>query len=77
MVNGVYYTEELRWLRQEIVKKRRGKLRRGVLLLPDNAPTNISQVDMAAATKCSFSSSVLCSFSLSVYKSGPSCSKRR
>ena len=49
----VDYAEELRWLCQEIVKKRRGKLT-CILLLPDNAPAHTSQVAMAAATKCSF-----------------------
>ena len=44
----------LRQLCEEIVKKRRGKLTWGVLLLPDNAPVHNSQVAMAAATKCSF-----------------------
>ena len=52
-INGAYYAE-LRWLHQEIVKKRRGKLTRGVLLLQDNAPAHTSQVAMAAVTKSSF-----------------------
>ena len=42
---NAYYAEELKQLRQEIVKKRRGKLTRGVLLLQDTAP---AQVAMAA-----------------------------
>ena len=37
-INGAYYTGELRRLRQEIARKRRGILTRGVLLLQDNAP---------------------------------------
>ena len=41
--------QELRRLRQEIVKK----LTWGVLLLQDNTPVHTSQVAMAAATKCS------------------------
>ena len=41
-INGAYYAEELRRLRQEIVKKRRAKLTRGVLLLQDNAPAHTS-----------------------------------
>ena len=49
-INGDYYAEVLRRLRQEIVKKRRGKLTRGVLLLQDNAPAHTSQVAMTAAT---------------------------
>ena len=36
------------------MKKRRGKLPRGFLLLQDNAPPQISLVVMAAATKCNF-----------------------
>ena len=53
-INGAYYAEELRRLRQEIVRKRRGKLTRGVLLLQDNAPAHTSQVAMAATTECGF-----------------------
>ena len=53
-INYGYYAEELRRLRQKIVKKRGGKLTRGVLLLQDNAPAHTSQIAMAAATKCSF-----------------------
>ena len=53
-INGTYYSEELRQLRQEIVKKRREKLTRSVLLLQDNAPAHTSQAAMAAATNCSF-----------------------
>ena len=53
-INGTFYAEELRRLRQEIMKKRRGKLTRGVLLLHDNASVHTSQVSMADATKCSF-----------------------
>ena len=52
-INGAYYAEELRWLYQKIVKKKkRGQLTPGVLLLQYNAYT--PQVTMAAATKCSF-----------------------
>ena len=43
-INGAYYAEEQMRLRQEIVKKRRGKLTRGFLLLQDNAPSHTSQV---------------------------------
>ena len=45
-INGAYYAEELRRLRQVIVRKRRGKLIRGVLLLQDKAPAHRSQVAM-------------------------------
>ena len=41
-------------LRQEIARKRRGKLNREVLLLQDNAPAHTSQVAMTAATECGF-----------------------
>ena len=53
-INGAYYAAELRHLRQEIARKRRGKLTRGVLLLQDNAPAHTSQVAMTAATECGF-----------------------
>ena len=52
-INGAYYAEELRRLHQEIVKKRRGKLTWGVLLLQDNAQAHTSQVAVGAAAKCS------------------------
>ena len=52
-INNAYYAEELRRLRQKIVRKRRGKTR-GVLLLQDNKPAHTSQVAMAAATECGF-----------------------
>jgi hypothetical protein len=43
-INGTNYVDELRRLRQEIVRKRRGKLTEGVLdlLLHDNARTHTS-----------------------------------
>ena len=50
-INGAYYAEELRRLRQEIVRKGREKLTRGVLLLHDNASAHTSQVAMAAGSK--------------------------
>ena len=53
-INGAYYAEELRRLRQEIVRKRRVKLTLGALLLQDNAPAHTSKAAMAAATECSF-----------------------
>ena len=53
-INGAYCAEELRRLRQEIVKKRRGQLVRGVLLLQDNVTAHTSKVAMAVATKYSF-----------------------
>ena len=54
MMNGAYYAGELRQLRQEIARKRRGKLTRGVLLLQNNAPAHMSQVAMTAVTECEF-----------------------
>ena len=53
-INGAYYAGELRRLRQEIARKRRGKMSRGVLLLQDNAPVHMSQAAMTAATECEF-----------------------
>ena len=40
-INCAYYAE-LRRLHQEIVKKKKGKLARGVLLLQDNQPAQAS-----------------------------------
>ena len=45
-INDAYYAEELKQLREEIMKERRG-----VLLLQDNAPAHTPQAAMAAATK--------------------------
>ena len=53
-INSAYYAGELRLLRQEIARKRRGKLIHRVLLLQDNAPAHTSQVVMTAATECGF-----------------------
>ena len=53
-INGAYYAVQLRWLRQEMARKRRGRLTRGVLLLQDTAPAHTSQVAMTAATECGF-----------------------
>ena len=50
-INGEYYAPELRRLRQEIARKRRGKLTQGVLLLQDNTPAYMSQVAMTDATE--------------------------
>jgi hypothetical protein len=47
-INGMYYADELRRLRQEIASKAtkgKGKLTQGVLLLHGNAPAHTSQVD--------------------------------
>ena len=53
-INGAYYAAKMRRLRQEIARKRRGNLDRGVLLLQDNAPAHTLQVAMTAATECGF-----------------------
>ena len=52
MINGAYNAAELRRLCQEIARKRRGKLTRGVLLLQYNGPAHTSQVAMTTATEC-------------------------
>ena len=52
-INDAYYAAEQRSLRQEIARKRRGKLTRVVLLL-QNAPAHTSQVAMTNATECGF-----------------------
>ena len=49
-INGAYYVEELRWLCQGIVRKRREKLTRGILLLQDNASAH-TLLQMNAASK--------------------------
>ena len=51
-INSAYYAGELRWLRQEIARRRQGKLTYSVLLLQDYAPAHTSQVAMNAATVC-------------------------
>ena len=53
-INGAYYAGELRRLRQEITRKKRGKLTRSVLLLQDNIPAHTSQVDITTATEGGF-----------------------
>ena len=51
-VTDTYYVHELRKLREALKSKRRGKLRRGVLLLHDNAPAHTSAVATSAAAEC-------------------------
>ena len=53
-VNGAYYANLVRRLRQELIKKRRGKVTRGVLLHQDNAPPHTSQVAKAAIQESGF-----------------------
>ena len=54
MINGAYYAGKLRQLRQEIARKRQGKLTCDVLLLQDNVPAQTPQVAMTAVTECGF-----------------------
>jgi [histone H3]-lysine36 N-dimethyltransferase SETMAR len=53
-ITGAYYATVIRRLRQAIKEKRRGKLRRGVLLLQDNAAVHTAGVSMQAVTECGF-----------------------
>ena len=53
-INGAYYANLIRRLRQELIKKRRGKVTRGVLLHQDNAPPHTSQVAKAAIEESGF-----------------------
>jgi len=53
-ITGEYYANLLAQLRDEIKTKRRGKLRKGVLLLQDNAPVHTAQVATSAAQRCNF-----------------------
>jgi hypothetical protein len=45
-MNGMYYADELTHLRQEILRKRKGKLIQSVLLLHVNKPAHTSKVAM-------------------------------
>ena len=53
-INGKYYAELLRELRQAIKSQRPGKLTKGVLLHQGNAPAHKSLVAMSAAHDCGF-----------------------
>jgi len=53
-VTGAYYADDLRKLREELKSKRPGKLRHGILLLHDNAPTHMSAVVTSAAAECGY-----------------------
>lgn len=53
-ITGAYYADVLEKLRLTIKEKRRGKLRRGVLLQQDNAPAHTSRIALAAAADCGF-----------------------
>ena len=53
-INGTYYALLLRKLREAILKKRRGKIGRGIWLQEDNAPVHTCSTAMEAAAKCGF-----------------------
>lgn len=53
-ITGQYYSNLLVKLREEIKKKRRGMLTRGVLLLHDNAPAHSSVAACQTARRCGF-----------------------
>ena len=53
-MNGQYYADLLVRLRESIKEKRRGKIRRGVLLQQDNAPVHSSKVAMQSVRDCEF-----------------------
>lgn len=53
-ITAEYYAGELRQLREALKTKRRGKLRRGVLLLQDNASSHTAQIATATASECGF-----------------------
>ena len=53
-MNGQYYADLLVRLRESIKEKRRGKIRRGVLLQQDNGPVHSSKVAMQSVRDCGF-----------------------
>lgn len=53
-INGPYYADLLRQLRRILPEKRKGLVRRGVLLLHDNAPAHTSDIASTAAEECGF-----------------------
>ena len=53
-INGAYYANLIRRLRQELIKKRRRKVTRGLLLHQDNAPPHTGQIAKAAVEECGF-----------------------
>jgi [histone H3]-lysine36 N-dimethyltransferase SETMAR len=53
-ITGEYYAQLIPKLRNEIKKKRRGKLTRGVLFHHDNAPVHTSEVAVAAINAAGF-----------------------
>ena len=53
-INGTYYASFLMQLREKIKIKCRGKLTKGMLFHPDNAPVHKSVIAMAAIHGCGF-----------------------
>ena len=53
-ITGEYYSQLLIRLREAIKLKRRGKLRKGVLMLQDNAPSHTSRLAIATLQQCGF-----------------------
>lgn len=53
-ITGAYYADQIRDLKECLKQKRRGKLRHGILLHQDNAPSHTSAVAMAAIHACGF-----------------------
>jgi histone-lysine N-methyltransferase SETMAR len=53
-INGPYYASMIERLRSAILKKRRGKVSRGVLLLHDNAPVHKCKVVQAVIRQSGF-----------------------
>ena len=51
---GEYYSGLLKRLRPELVRRRRGKLRNGVLLLHDNAPAHRARQAVKTADQCGY-----------------------
>lgn len=53
-INAEYYSDELRRLKPQIVSKRRGKQRAGVMLLQDNATPHTAQLSVTTAAQCGY-----------------------
>ncbi|XP_067667439.1 histone-lysine N-methyltransferase SETMAR-like [Haliotis asinina] len=54
IMTGEYYANLLKKVRQSIKEKRRGKIRRGILLHQDNAPVHTSRAPMETARECGY-----------------------
>ena len=53
-INGEYYANSLTRLREAVKDKSIRKLRKGILLLQDNAPVHTAKIAVEAAKRCSF-----------------------